>query len=135
MRKPDPAALAVEKHIATARELLKPSPVELHKVPNWFRRELLKEFGYEFSRRGACVVEHAVACVRGDDLVGWLDHWGSTVFRGTSAFVSEPYCLTHKSLGAIATIAERCGCRYQVESNSWWFPGSTIRVLFYQDES
>ena len=27
MRKPDPAAMAVEKHIATARELLKPSPV------------------------------------------------------------------------------------------------------------
>ena len=96
------------ERIEAARELLKPTPVEIGKLT----RAVRKRFGY---------------LVPGYD---WLDHWGVTNYYGERCFVSEPYNLRSNSLAEAEQFAQEIDCELVVLSNSWWFPGATIRLLF-----
>ncbi len=114
-----------------ARRLLQPSEVNLRHIPNWFRKRLMKVYGCEHGlRAGLDVLGHAR---RVNDWT-WLDHRGSTTWRGQTAFVSEPYNLTAGELQQIADMCERCGLHYHVSANSWWNPGRTIRILIFEPE-
>ena len=122
------AANDTEQRIRAARQLLKPSEVRLHHVPNWFRRALLKAYGCpRHDTSGHAVLYHAASNDR-----DWLDHWGSTQIDGKAAFVSEPYGLSAESMAAAAELATKAGCRFYVSPNAWWYPGATIRLVFEQ---
>ena len=113
------------------RRVLDPSKVDLHHMPNFFRRRLLKAYGCVHGiTSGNAVLEHAQA------LNGWtwLDHHGSTSWRGRQAFVSEPYHLTNEEHQQVAEMCERCGLEHHIDATSSWFPGWTIRILVYEPE-
>jgi hypothetical protein len=118
-----------EGWIAEARKVFDPTPVRLHHRPKWFMQLLAaakrrNPHGpaagfYEDLRRGSWKLD-------------WMDHWGSTVLlNGTPAFVSEPYGITSETLAEVEAIAEECGCYANVSANSYWYPGSTIRIEIY----
>ncbi len=127
--------LRQREFIAAARNLLEPSPVRLHHVPNWFRLRLLRAYGCDRGDTSGfamlCFATTGCAC----SLPTWIDHWGSCDHRGKTAFVTEPYSLAPADLQQIDAIAKRCGIAWHITSNSWWFPGSTIRVLLYESEA
>jgi hypothetical protein len=122
-------------HIAQSRQLLNPSPVRHGHVPNWLRLRILKRIGcHDRDTAGAAVLGVAVS---GHNYIldYWLDHWGSTNHRGRTAFVTEPYNGTPDVLEAAARFAERLGIKWHVCANSWWYPGWTVRILFYEPEA
>lgn len=65
------------------------------------------------------------------DLSDWLDHWGSINTEYGTYFVSEPYGFTPSWAPSINRLCEFLGARWQVESNSWHYPGHTVRILIY----
>ena len=128
---PDRAATAQAKFIAAARELLRPSPVTLNRVPNWFRRAVLREFKGD---RYAGTAGHAVVWRLQRAMPSLaLDHWGGTTWRGRPAFVSEPYCDPDR-IAAGQRLADRLGCGFEIDPNSWWYPGATTRLVWFEKE-
>lgn len=105
--------------------------------PDWScpkpEKFLLKEHGYGYL--GYYARSHIVALLKEIGVstgwgCRWLDHDGSTVWHGREAWVSEPYGLDAESLNQIELVARYTRLDHYVLSNSWWFPGSTIRILF-----
>lgn len=115
--------------IEQARKLLGPSPVRLHHVPGWFSKAIRKAYGR--SRPTTPAGEAMQGLLRHHWTERWLDHWGSTRHCAQVAFVAEPYGITEQEVALIATIASDLGCDWRLCSNSWWYPGSTLRILFY----
>jgi hypothetical protein len=118
----------VRQLIHEARELLKPSPVRLHCAPTWFGGELVRVFGgrWKITSRRAAV--HHLAWH-----ASWIDHWGSTSLDdGSCVFVSEPYAIGPSELVAVEMLARAIGARWWLSSNSWHFPGSTLRIVIAQ---
>lgn len=121
--------------IEDARLVLKPLQVKLNHVPNWFRKAVIKAFPKQGISSGADVglflLNHAYRH-------GWLDHWGSSnrILNGEpiSVFVTEPYQIDHLDLLAVSGLADKLNCCYGVFANSWWFPGSTLRIEFWPKE-
>ena len=116
--------------IRRERERLNPSPVEPDKVPAWLRRLLLaaKRDGKfrdgRYSTDGRSLLHDAA----GDCGFGWnLDHWGTTKKDGNTYFVSEPYSYQREAVEAFAAML---GLKWWEDSNSWWFPGRTVRLWF-----
>jgi hypothetical protein len=121
-----------EKQIDAARKLLNPSPVELHAVPDWFRRAMLKRFGpFYDSTSGYAMLGHIQHDHRSG---GFLDHFGKTIHRGKPAFVAEPYGVCLSGLQYIDWLCKEIGCKWTIEPNSWWFPGRTTRIVFYRED-
>ncbi len=121
------AADQTQKQIDDARLLLKPSPVELHHVPDWFRRALLKAIGCcHGDTSGWGVLNYA----RQKFSWTWLDHFGSTTLGDRICFVSEPYNVNPAELQQVKDLAEKIGCQWYLCANSWWYPGSTLRIVF-----
>ena len=92
---------------------------------------LLKAFGSECSTASWAVMDRLrelFAC-------HWLDHWGKATWRCQSVFVAEPYHLTAADVLEIDTIARTIGCEWEIDSNSWHFPGETIRLVFHEKET
>ena len=120
------------RRLDSAREILQPTTVNLCHVPNWLRLRLLKEFGCrDRSTSGFDVLQHASNihfCFPSD----WLDHWGST--EGGRVFVSEPYQVMPRVVALLDSFAKRLGIVWHIDANSWWNPGSTIRLAFYEHE-
>ncbi len=128
------AAVRQAKLIADARRLLRPSPVRIHHIPNWFRLALLKAYGCDRGDTSAhSVLRHAEHA--SGQWWHWLDHWGSTTYHGRPCFVSEPYHLSEADVAAIAELCRRCNLDFHLSSNSWWFPGSTVRAVISQKQS
>lgn len=133
---PDTAARKQEQRIAEARTVLQPSRVRLHHVPDWFRRRLLKAFegrqrwGHR-ATDGWSVLQNAINQLPSDR---WADHCGSTTIHKRPAFVAEPYGVSESDLASIAELARRSGCEWFISSNSWWYPGATIRIAFVEPE-
>lgn len=111
--------------IAEARRILRPSPVQLRKIPAWFKRAIRPLFGSAEERE-------LLRIPRGFPVR--LDHWGATTWNGRPAFVTEVYDLNAEDLLNAQTFAERIGCCWRVSANSWHYPGQTIRLLFFQQE-
>ena len=108
------------------RKILKPSPVRSG-VPGWFRRALLKAFPTA-AGDGTTVVSEVKRKLR----ASWIDHFGSTLWRDQTAFVSEPYHLTLKDLQSVAALAIAIGCDYETDANSFHNPGRTFRIVIFQ---
>lgn len=117
------------RRIEQARRLLQPTPVQLHRVPNWLRRRLLAAIGCGGGgTSGYAVLAHA------ERLMGWrwLDHWGASTYRGQPCFVSEPYHVSADDMAAVAELCRRCNLDSHLSANSWWYPGETIRIAIYE---
>ena len=114
--------------IDAARQLLQPSPVDLHHVPGWFRLVLLENYGCQHGPTDGSTLLTTLAQTLE---WRWVDHWGSTSYHGVHAFVSEPYGLRAADLGAIAEMCRACNLEYIVSPNSWWYPSHTIRILIF----
>ena len=122
-------ARITEAHIHRAREVLKPEPVRLHHVPNWLRLRMKETFGAPYQvTSGDGVLFHASSKTGKGR---WLDHWGSSHDRGGErrTFVSEPYDITPETVRDIISFTEPMGLDFYISSNSYWFPGRTVRVV------
>ena len=122
-----------DKFIADARALLKPSKVTLCKVPKWFRLTFRKAFPAEIKR--APIKHDAWHTMHNVFHFRWLDHDGQGDWGGKPAYISEPYGLTADKVKEIEWLANSLGCEYCITPNSWWYPGSTWRIVFFEREA
>ena len=123
------AASKQEEFIQAARKLLKPGAIKLWGAPVWFKKAYRKSFG------GCKRTEYGDVVTRLANNHGfaWLDHFGESVwYSGEKIFVSEPYQITNKDHSQISELARELDCEYRISSNSWWYPGHTIRIEFYE---
>src|SRR5690606_8005492 len=112
-----------------ARKLLQPSKIRPGHVPNWFRLACLRGFRGQIRRDdmdGGGVVQKL------QDLVPHLnlDHDGSLQMDGRTVYVAEPYCVSAAEIVAGKQLADTIGCQFIVSSNSWHYPGQTIRLIW-----
>lgn len=121
-----------------AREVLKPTPVKSGRVPAFIKtavtsiakqRSIRLDAGMSpLSRLQRVLNEfHPRA-----GSYPTLDHWGTTDFRGSTAFVSEPYSTNGGCLSAWEAFAVAAGLGFRLDANSWHAPGSTIRLMLYE---
>lgn len=118
-----------EQQIQAARAILKPSPVRLNKVPPWMRRRLLtarRQRGLDTYSSNSIDVLFQLASAR------VVDHFGTIDYRGRTAFVSEPYALDIPAIQEFVGMLGP-GVRWDVEANSWHFPGQTFRIVFWEE--
>jgi len=121
------ATLTEQIHLR--REVMQPTEVRLHHVPDWLRLACLHRLprpnvpGYRDASGWGVVND----CIRP---AGWLDHWGSTRLGDRVCFVSEPYSVSAQNVRDIEELASLLDCDWWLSSNSWWNPGSTIRIAF-----
>jgi hypothetical protein len=62
------------------------------------------------------------------------DHWGSIRVGERVCFVSEPYAILPSDVLTIHAVAECLGISYDVSGNSYWRPGDTLRITFYEKD-
>ena len=118
-----------DQEIQLARELLKPSEVKLHRVPNWLRSRLLKmkKAGkFTCDSTSSATMLHSAICATGVP-PQVLDHWGTTTWYDEEVLVTEPYS---PNLLHMAKIAKFLGVGCKGSGKSWHYPGYTTRILF-----
>jgi hypothetical protein len=118
-----------DKEIREARKKLKPTKVKSRHVPAWLRSRLLKlrrEGKFQSDRTNNYALIFSAAEAVGCSCL--LDHWGSAQRNGETVFVSEPYGAEAERVERLATFL---GVNGVIESNSWHYPGYTVRVVFY----
>ena len=124
------AATRQRRRIEEARRILKPRKVRAGHVPNWLRRKMLKRFGCESGYTDAwSVLQQTLGRLYGGR-PRWLDHYGSSKQGDVNVFVAEPYSLTAADLRDVAAFATELGLSVAVGSNSWHYPGATVRIEF-----
>ena len=124
------ARLRQRQFILDARALFKPSEVKPG-MPDWFRRAFLAAFPARHRGTSRGAVSNAMHNMPG--VAEWLDHEGQCKWwDGRTAFCSEPYGLDAKELASIEAFAAALGCDFRVDPNSWHFPGSTWRIVFFE---
>ena len=118
------------------RKERKPSVVRIGHAPDWFTKRVSRVFGPEPGMRGP--LSHYAAIERVQRVmttsVTWFDHFGSTrLADGSVAFVSEPYNTIEAVTPVVTELAKALGCAWYISDNSYWYPGSTIRIVFHED--
>jgi hypothetical protein len=113
------------------REVFKIRPVTLHRLPAWFAHRVC----WATSGWGRSACWRGMQTLARDLPVQLFDHWGSSVTEdGRSAFTTEPYlnAADPHVHAAAAELARRLGVEYRILPawESWWNPGSTIRIEF-----
>ena len=124
--------------IKRARKLLCPSEVKTGRIPRWMRTKLqaLQRQGIINSCHKDFYLEDLKRVADGEQspIRSWLDHWGWTDWNFHECFVAEPYGLDEGAMKSIARFAELLDAEYCISANSWHYPGSTIRILFYKGQ-
>ena len=64
----------------------------------------------------------------------WVDHLGSMDQGGKTYIVSEPYQLSLSAHSQLDQFCQILGLEYRLSAMSWWNPGSTIRILIWEDD-
>lgn len=109
--------------IAADRERLKIQPVTLHKMPPWAKKRLLIAAG----NQPLCDAEYLIPGPR------VFDHFGCSP---SGSLVGEPYCPPDDPslLVKVRKIAGALGVSWSIGNpwSSWWFPGLTTRVEFFE---
>ena len=94
---------------------------------------MLQAFGCpRYLSSGFYVLQHAVKVCSGEWPSRWLDHFGTSKRGDRKTFVSEPYGISLSAMKSIELFAEKCGLEWNISSNSWWNPGETIRIEFWE---
>ena len=121
----------VEILIDQARELLRPSPVELHVLPSWLAKRIRARFGHTPGCCNSLCRLQRVALIAGRGNDAWFDHWGVAVVDGRPGFISEPYA-NCADVKAALRFAELLDLEVDFQANSWWYPGQTLRIVFFR---
>lgn len=130
-----------ELRIKAARELLEPTPVRLHHFPLWMKQAMnrvAKARGFTFTRDSIMPLGrfeellHSLMAPEIRHKNARLDHWGSSRTANEESFVSEPYGMTVEAFAAWELFAELAGLKCCLSPNSYWYPGSTMRIEIVQ---
>lgn len=128
-----------EQFIEGARRLLKPGEVKLHTVPTWLNVRLRAYRKARLLDRlpSSMLLTMTIGSICSDP--GWLDHHGAST---TGPFkcchqmvnlVSEPYDFGSETACALDTFCRVLGgLEWHVSSNTWWYPGSTVRITIHE---
>ena len=112
----------LESQIAKDRKRLHIVPVAHHSCPPWAQKRL-----------DAVLDRRSIHCL--DSLPGprIVDHWGESP---SGSLVCEPYATVSEVADKVQAIAAALGVRYTISPTltSWWLPGKTIRIEFYESE-
>ena len=131
--------------IAQARVLHEPEKVTQGKIPRWLSKRITAYWKKKGQKRPSTfsLRETVIDIARNIGIemqgLGILDHWGSTIGGryqccddANECFVSEPYgfCMDYaKILDAIGSTLDVV---WHISSNSWHFPGKTIRIIIHE---
>ncbi len=126
-RASDAVAASVNARIAAARKLLKSSPVTLWACPRWLRWRI------ESVEKGTWLPMEYLFGEQLHTTARWLDHWGTSRIGSRSVFVSEPYDFDLDDAKEVDVFCKTLGLGWYLSSNSWWYPGRTIRIVFYEE--
>ena len=122
-----------EETINAVRRLIQVKEPVLHRIPSWLTKRL-RAFGRRQHVGGysaEMIMQSYMPCS-----MHWLDHWGTLkpgcCCSDAAAFVSEPYGLTDKDAKEVTRFCEALGgLSWHVEADSWWYPGSTVRIVIH----
>jgi len=118
------------QYLAAAREILQPNPVIRGEEPAWLQKILSDEYA-EFPLSSV---------LRGmaDEHIHCIDHWGISAgdhhTDPEDCFVSEPYGILLGELKAVEKFCKKHNLTWYVSSNSWHYPGKTIRLVIYPEK-
>lgn len=126
-----------QERLARLREVLRPTEVRPSHVPQWLRQRLVRAFdcrGRNTSGRAVlhCALYQHFRDEFGGSDISWLDHWGSARHPNGVVFVSEPYQVFPRTVALLDSFAKRLGIEWYLSATSWWYPGRTIRIVFYE---
>jgi len=117
--------ISLEHKIAKDRIKYHASPVKLHEIPRWFKTRLAIVLPTP-----AVFILDQVAGVTTQRI---FDHWG---MAPDDSVVGEPYAkIDDTKIEAKAkVIADALGIRVAITNTltSWWYPGRTIRIAFFE---
>lgn len=145
-RASDLAAAKQRQMILDARKVLEPGEVKLHVIPIWLSKRItayrrLNCLAPTSSRVWAlqdAILEIARAAGLEPDF-RWLDHWGvsdsgpySCCHGKNKCFVAEPYGFSTRTALWLDAIADALDLTWHISSNTYWFPGSTIRIILHE---
>ena len=122
-----PTTEQITDRIEAARKLLRPRPVKLNKYPRWLLRrvralgECHRPLPIEFIARGQI-----------QTMAVWLDHCGTSDDDSRESFVSEPYRFASLDARELDSFCEALGLTWYLSSNSWWYPGRTVRIVIHE---
>lgn len=117
------------------RDVLKPAPVE-HEFPEWIvelAREAIERgrLGVRYQYTGKKLPDWVIHDAIATNFRAALDHYGTAKIDGEVVLVGEPYASAGLEVVDIARrLAEVLGCDIRMSSNSWHYPGKTIRFIF-----
>ncbi len=144
------AAEKQQQMILDARKVLQPGEVRLHLIPMWLSKRITAYRRKNHLQPARCkqwalqdtILEIARAASVSTYLTPrWLDHWGVSDSgpygcchgRGR-CFVAEPYSFCTGTALWLDAIAEALDLTWHVSSNTYWFPGSTIRITLHEKQ-
>lgn len=107
------------------RELLGTKEPKLHKIPRWLLRRIVKNYEWIKTQDQAKQEIHRVC-------TWFLDHFGELKEDGRTLFVVEPYGPSKEQLKSAEDFAEKLGIKWYTTPESWWYPGRTYRIAFYE---
>jgi hypothetical protein len=118
--------------IQQARELLRPTPVQVRSMPEWFAQRLRAAYGHSDPQKALDSLTDRFAARR-EHL---FDHAGTSIipsrFVDPECYVAEPYGIDSATCILISRLCGDLGCYYEIDANSWHYPGRSIRVVFHQ---
>jgi uncharacterized protein (TIGR02996 family) len=109
-----------------------PTPVQLHRLPNWLRlawlRSVPRDGFYRHTDGGSVAMEinHRL----GTQAWGHLDHWGTTEIDGRPCLVTEPYREPAEVLAQCRLLASLAGGIPAYARRSAWGHGTVRGLLF-----
>jgi hypothetical protein len=133
--------------INAARKLLEPQPVDTGAFPSWLSercRDYLKRHDLHYrGLTGISAFDAVVRAVAEDDQINghgcWLDHYGVSLggpwaccHKAGECFVSEPYGFSFRAAQICEAVANALDLQWHVSSNTWHFPGRTVRITFHE---
>lgn len=125
-----------EDRLNTLRVASGVSKPDLHKMPVWVRKcvstavkkGLLPRFHWRGPHNGWDSLEHALRTFGRH----WVDHHGRIKLAdGSYALVSEPYQFLDRAKTELESFCQALGLQYEVQTDSWWNPPSTLRIVVW----
>jgi hypothetical protein len=107
-----------------------PPPVKTGRIPRWLAAKVRRAYPRPaFERHRGWEVD-ALQNDKTFRCAAWLDHWGTSTWKGHEIFVAEPYPLGVDALRSIAAFCDRYTLAVRVAAGSWHYPTACLRLEF-----
>jgi hypothetical protein len=125
-----------EMRIEQARQILKPPPIKLGVVPDWFSDRLVKVFGQAQVEPTESIPVLLARAFGPMNLL--VENWGSSIVYGREAFVLEVddiffNCIDYLIVMQSALDRLDCTCWFSV--NSYLRPGKMVRIILAEPDA